>query len=75
MDRMCILKIHLPNRDLDYTIPKGISQAKSQIYILEKEITSSREIFAVLILKYQSPSKHYYCYFIFPFGNILFPIL
>jgi hypothetical protein len=54
-------------------IPKGISQAKSQIYILEKEITSSREIFAVLILKYQSPSKHYYCYFIIHFGNILFP--
>jgi hypothetical protein len=26
-------------QDLDYTIPKGISQAKSQVYILEKEIT------------------------------------
>jgi hypothetical protein len=58
---------HQSEQDLDYMIPKGISQAKSQIYIVEKEITNSREIFAVLILKYQSPPQHYNCYFIIPF--------
>jgi hypothetical protein len=50
-----MLKAHLFNLDLDYMIPKGISQTsipKSQIYTIEKEITKQGAIFVVL--KYES---------------------
>jgi hypothetical protein len=45
-----ILKIHHSKRDLDYIIPKNNYPDlifKSQIYILEKEMRSSRTIFVV----------------------------
>jgi hypothetical protein len=41
-------------------------------HILEKEIPETVGI--VLIRKYKSPPENYYCNFIIPFGNILFPI-
>jgi len=56
-----------PKRNLPNLPPKF------QIYILEKEIPET--IGVVLIRKYKSPPEDYYCNFIIPFGNILFPII
>ncbi len=66
-------EMHLSNWDLKYMIPKGISQTsisnRKCIFRKGKQIKGA--VHVVLIWKYESL---YYCNFIIPFGNTLYPL-